>query len=88
VYNLNLFVRNITRSVTEQELKNLFEKHGAVNSTKIITDHDTKVSKGYGFIEMPDVAEAQAAIENLNDYEFQGRPLGVNEARPREPRSY
>jgi len=59
VYNLNLFVRNITRSVTEQELKNLFEKHGAVNSTKIITDHDTKVSKGYGFIEMPDVAEAR-----------------------------
>ena len=70
--------------MSDQDLENLFAQHGSVISAKIITDRMTNRSRGFGFVEMSDGAEA--AIEALNDTEVQGRKLVVNESRPRESR--
>ncbi|MBO4619283.1 MAG: RNA-binding protein [Victivallales bacterium] len=82
----NLYVGNLSYSVRDDELKELFSQFGKVDSARVITDHDTGRSKGFGFVEMPDDAEAQAAIDALNGKENNGRTLTVNEAKPREPR--
>ncbi len=82
-----LYVGNLTYNVNESDLEALFSQFGTVQSAQIIVDRDTNRSKGFGFIEMETDAQAQAAIENLNGYDHQGRNLTVNEARPREPRS-
>ncbi len=75
-----LYVGNLNYAVNEDQLKELFENHGTVQSVNIIE------GKGFGFVEMSSDEEAEAAKEALNDQEFQGRPLKIDEARPRKPR--
>ena len=82
-----LFVGNLPHAIDDSQLKELFEEHGTVESAQVIVDRDTQRSKGFGFVEMSSDAEAQAAIEALNEQEVQGRALTVNVARPRENRS-
>jgi cold-inducible RNA-binding protein len=81
---MRIFVANIAFATTEEELERLFEPYGIVNRTQIITDRETGRSRGFGFVEMPDATEAQAAIAGLNGTALGGRTLTVNEARPRE----
>ena len=83
---MNIYVGNIAWSMTEDELNSLFSEFGAVSSAKIITDKYSGRSKGFGFVEMDNDAEAEAAIEALNDSDQNGRNLRVNQARPREDR--
>jgi cold-inducible RNA-binding protein len=83
---MNIFVGNLASNVKEEELRTLFSQHGKVESVKIIRDMFTQTSKGFGFIEMPGKAEAQKALEELNTYEFNGKKLTVNEARPPKDR--
>jgi len=80
---MNIYVGNLPWSMTDQDLRGLFEAHGRVDSAKVISDRDTGQSRGFGFVEMPENDEANAAIEALNNYESDGRRLTVNEARPR-----
>jgi RNA recognition motif-containing protein len=68
---------------SEDDIRKAFEAHGTVDSVALITDRDTGRAKGFGFVEMPNDDEARAAIENLNEKDFMGRMLKVNEARPR-----
>ncbi|MDR3620198.1 MAG: RNA-binding protein [Paludisphaera borealis] len=82
-----LYVGNLSYQMTSSDLEQLFAQHGSVESAEVISDRDTGRSKGFGFVEMSNDAEAQSAIDALNDYESGGRRLTVNEARPREPRS-
>jgi RNA recognition motif-containing protein len=81
-----LYVGNLSYTVGSPELEQLFGPYGTVVSAQVIQDRDTGRSKGFGFVEMSSDAEAQAAIQGLNDQQHQGRPLAVNEARPREDR--
>jgi cold-inducible RNA-binding protein len=83
---MNIFVGNLTWSTTEDELTQLFAPYGSVDRVQIATDRDTGRSRGFGFVEMPDAREAQAAIDGLNGTSVGGRPLTVNEARQREER--
>jgi RNA recognition motif-containing protein len=78
-----LYVGNLPYSVNDGSLRQLFEPHGAITSAQVIMDRDTGRSKGFGFIEMSDDQEAQAAIAALNGHQLEGRPLTVNEARPK-----
>ena len=82
-----IYVGGLPYSTTAQELSGLFAAHGAVASSKIMTDKFTGQSRGFGFVEMASGAEAQAAIAALNGTELGGRTLTVNEARPQEPRT-
>jgi len=82
-----LYVGNLSYNVDSSELEQMFSPHGAVTSAQIITDRDTGRSKGFGFVEMANDSEAEAAIAALNGQEHGGRALTVNEARPREERS-
>lgn len=82
-----IYVGNLPFSATNESLSELFTSFGSVSSSKIVTDRDTGRSKGFGFVEMNDSAEADAAIEKLNGSDFGGRSLTVNEARPMEPRT-
>ncbi len=79
---MNIHVGNLAREVTEEELRRAFEPFGQVAAVRIITDRYSGVSKGFGFVEMPDKGEAQAAIEGLNMKELAERTLDVSEARP------
>jgi len=79
-----LYVGNLTYGVTDGDLQQLFEAHGTAQSAQVIMDRDTGRSKGFGFVEMGSDAEAQAAVAALNGVEHGGRPLTVNEARPKE----
>lgn len=81
---LNIYVGNLDYSISSDDLRELFEEFGTVNSANVITDRDTRRSKGFGFIEMEDDDEAHEAIEELDGAEFEGRTIKVNEARPRE----
>ncbi len=83
---MKIFVGNLSQNVEEDDLKNLFSQHGKVNSVKIIRDMFTRVSKGFGFIEMPGKLESQKAVDSLNTFELKGKRLNVNEARPERPR--
>ena len=78
-----LFVGSLPWSVNDEELKETFEKHGAVVSAKVITDRVTGRSRGFGFVEIPAKAEVQSAIEGLNGKDLKGRSINVSEARPR-----
>ncbi len=80
---MNIYVGNLSREVTEEELREAFEAFGQITSARIITDKFSGVSRGFGFVEMSDKAEAQAAITGLNGKELKERALIVNEARPR-----
>jgi RNA recognition motif-containing protein len=81
-----LYVGNLSYGVTSAQLEQLFGEYGTVQSAQVIQDRDTGRSKGFGFVEMGSDAEAQAAIQGLNEQQHEGRPLAVNEARPREER--
>ena len=78
---MNIYVGNISWGMNDQDLENLFAEHGTVTSAKIITDRMTNRSRGFGFVEMSDGADA--AIEALNEAEVDGRKLVVNESRPK-----
>ena len=78
-----LYVGNLTYQTSDSDLQQLFEPHGTVVSAQVIMDRDTGRSKGFGFVEMGSDQEAQAAIAALNGHEIEGRPLTVNEARPK-----
>ena len=80
---MNLYVGNLPYRLTEDQLKETFEEFGQVSSCTIIKDKVTGSSKGFGFLEMPERSEAEAAIGALNGREMMGRKLNVNEARPR-----
>lgn len=82
-----LYVGGLAYQTTEDQLKELFSEHGTVVEVIIIKDRDTGNSKGFGFVEMATVEQAQAAITNLNSKEFAGRSLTVNEAKPQEDRA-
>ncbi len=81
-----LYVGNFSYDTTEESLTKLFTEIGPVTSVSVITDRHTGRSKGFGFVEMENSADAKAAIEKLNDTEIDGRKLNVNEAKPREER--
>ena len=83
---MNIFVGNLAFTTTEDDLAQLFEPFGTVYQARIATDRDTGRSRGFGFVEMPNDAEAEAAIEELHGANIGGRPLTVSEARPREER--
>ena len=82
-----LYVGNLTYKITETDLQELFSHYGTVQSAQVIVDRETNRSKGFGFVEMDSDAEAQAAIQGLNEHEYDGRRLMVNEAKPREARA-
>ncbi|HKB39363.1 MAG TPA: RNA-binding protein [Gemmataceae bacterium] len=78
-----LYVGNLTPAMTATDLQRLFEAHGTVVSAEVMTDRDTGRSKGFGFVEMSNDHEAQAAVQALNGKQVGGRQLTVNEARPK-----
>lgn len=80
---MNIYVGNLSRELTEDELKEAFTEFGTVDTAKIITDKFTGISRGFGFVEMPNDSEAQTAIGGLNGKELKGRTIIVNQARPR-----
>src|SRR4051794_8464423 len=79
-----LYVGNLSYGITDGSLQQMFEEFGSVQSAQVIMDRDTGRSKGFGFVEMGSDQEAQAAIQAMNGKEVEGRPLTVNEARPKE----
>ena len=81
---MNIYVGNLSYNSQEEELRAAFEEYGRVDSATIIRDKFTGDSRGFGFVEMPDSSEAQAAIDGLNGKNLGDRALNVNEARPRE----
>lgn len=83
---MNIYVGNIPREASEDDLREAFAAFGQVTSVAIIKDRYSGESRGFGFVEMASQEEAQAAINGLNGKEFKGRTLNVNEARPREDR--
>jgi len=80
---MNIYVGNLSRDVTEEDLGQAFEAFGKVSGVTIVKDKFSGASRGFGFVEMPAKGEAQAAIATLNGKELKGRTLNVNEARPR-----
>jgi RNA recognition motif-containing protein len=83
---MNIYIGNLSRDVEENDLREAVEVYGQVESLKIIKDKFTGESRGYGFIEMPDREEAEAAINGLNGTDLKGQALNVSEARPRAER--
>lgn len=81
-----LYVGNLSYGVSSSDLEQLFAAFGSVQSAELITDRETGRSKGFGFVEMDSDEAAQAAIRGLNGQDHDGRPLTVNEAKPREDR--
>ena len=81
---MDIYVGNLAYEVSEDALRAAFAEHGEVSSARVITDRETGRARGFGFVEMPNASEAEAAIRTLNGQEFQGRALTVNESRPRE----
>ena len=80
---MNIYVGNLPFSTTNADLADLFGQHGSVLSAAVIMDRDTGRSRGFGFVEMSSDDEARAAIESLAGHDMGGRPLTVNEAKPR-----
>ncbi len=83
---MNIYVSHLSWGTTSEALEELFSQHGEVASANVVTDRETGRSRGFGFVEMPNDEEAQAAINAINDTEFEGRTINANEARPREER--
>ncbi len=83
---MNIYVGNLPYKITENDLRDLFAAYGEVTSVSMIKDKMTGQSKGFGFVDMPDGAEGNAAIQGLNEQAVQGRNIKVNEAKPREDR--
>lgn len=80
---MNLYVSNLGEKVTDESLHAIFSTHGTVGSAKVITDHFTGYSRGFGFVDMPDDAEANNAISKINGTVVDGRSLAVKEAKPK-----
>jgi RNA recognition motif-containing protein len=83
---VNIFVGNLPLTTTDQDLPQLFEPYGAVETVRMMTDRETGRARGFGFVEMPDDRAAQTAIDALNGTSLAGCALTINEARPRELR--
>ncbi len=83
---MNIYVGNLAYATANEDLANIFADFGAVDAARVVMDRETGRSKGFGFVEMANASEANAAIEALNGKEIGGRKLVVNEARPREER--
>ena len=83
---MNIYVGNVSFKLSDDELREAFEEHGEVSSASIIMDRETGRSRGFGFVEMPDKEEGDAAIKALDGAMLKGRAVRVNEARPREDR--
>ena len=81
---MNIYVANLNFSMGDEDLRSVFEQYGTVDSAKIISDHFSGKSRGFGFVEMPNDSEANNAINELNEAEVEGKVLAVKEARPRE----
>ena len=81
---MNIYIGNLNFRVREEELREVLEEYGVVDSIKVIKDRDTGRSKGYAFVEMPNDDEAQRVIDGLNGTEFSGRQMVVKEALPRK----
>jgi RNA recognition motif-containing protein len=90
---MNIYVGNIPRETTESEIRAAFEQYGEVSTVNLIKDRYTNMLKGFGFVEMPQKAEAENSIKGLDGTMFSGRPLSVNPAKPKtqtneRPRRY
>jgi RNA recognition motif-containing protein len=83
---MNIYVGNLSYDVSEENLRQAFEPFGQVSSARIVKDKYSGQPRGFGFVEMPDQAEAQEAIKSLNGKELLGKQMSVNEARPRTDR--
>jgi RNA recognition motif-containing protein len=83
---MNIYVGNLAYSVTQDDLREAFAAHGEISSVNLITDKFTGESKGFGFVEMPNNSEADAAIKALNETPLKGRNMRVNQAKPRSDR--
>ena len=83
---MNIYVGNLPFEVDDGELERIFTEHGEVTSARVIQDRESGRSRGFGFVEMADNTQAEAAIQALNAKDMNGRPLTVNEAKPREDR--
>ncbi len=83
---MNIYIGNLPYSTTDEELREAFSPFGQVDRASIIKDKFSGRSKGFGFVEMPNDSEAQSAIDALNESDFNGRSVKVNQARPREER--
>jgi cold-inducible RNA-binding protein len=84
---INIYVGNLPFTTTDTELEDLFSQFGQINRAAVITDRETGRSRGFGFVEMENDEEGKKAIEEMNESDFNGRQLTVNEARPRAPRT-
>lgn len=84
---MNIYISNLNYSTKSESLKALFEEYGEVSSANIITDKETRRSRGFGFVEMPNDADGQKAIDELNGTTFEGKEINVNVARPKTERS-
>ena len=83
---MNIYVSNLSFDVNDGDLKELFEEYGAVSSAKVITDRMSGRSRGFGFVEMDDNAQAQKAIDELHECEYDGKVINVNVAKPKTDR--
>lgn len=83
---MNIYVGNLSYGMSEDELRDAFGAFGEVSSVKILMDRETGRSRGFGFVEMPNQSDGEKAIAQLNGKEVGGRPLRINEARPKEQR--
>lgn len=83
---MNIYVGNLAREVTEDDLREAFAVFGQVNTATVIKDRFSGESRGFGFVEMPSKNEAQTAIDEMNDKDLKGRTINVNEARPKTNR--
>lgn len=83
---MNIYVGNLSYKATDEDLRGAFEAFGQVSSARVIMDKETGRSRGFGFVEMPSDEEGRKAVEGVNNKDIAGRPVRVNEARPREDR--
>lgn len=83
---MNIYVGNLSYTLSESELRDAFAEFGEVSSVKVLMDRETGRSRGFGFVEMPNQSEGEAAVAQLNGKDLDGRALRVNEARPKERR--
>ena len=85
---MKLYVGNLSYNTVEGDIEQLFAQHGEIASVSIVRDRATGQSRGFGFVELNDATQGQAAMQALDQFEFEGRRLTVNEARPQEKRSF
>ena len=84
---MNIYVSNLSYDTTEESLQELFAEYGEISSANIIKDRDSGRSRGFGFVEMPNDTDAQKAIDELNNSDFEGKTITVNMARPKTERN-